>query len=46
MQEGYLNMHPKSNASSEKGIKYKDLKDIIEIYLTKQDIFKKRQYCL
>ena len=25
----------------EKGAKYKDLKDIIEIYLTKQDIFKK-----
>ena len=26
---------------TEKGTKYKDLKDIIEIYLTKQDIFKK-----
>lgn len=26
---------------TEKGMKYKDLKDIIEVYLTKQDIFKK-----
>ena len=29
------------NYLTEKGTKYKDLKDIIEIYLTKEDIFKK-----